>query len=89
MSSLSQLLSYTISMTVDTFEFLNYFFYSPAQASSYEAARFDLVQETQELSLGSAPHIGQDDLRSSGTLASSLAGTAYLQNGPGFFNFEY
>ena len=84
-------------MIVDTFDFLDHFFNSPTQASSYEAARFDLVQETQEPSLGSqgrgtvesAPHIGQDDLRSSGTSASSLAGTAYLQNGSGFLNFEY
>ena len=84
-------------MTVDTFDFLDHFFNLPTQASSYKATRFNLVEETWELSLGSqgwgtvelAPHIGQDDLRSSGTSVSSLPGMAYLQNGSGFLNFEY
>ena len=94
---MSQLLSYTISMTVNPFDFSNRLFYLPAQASSSEAARLELVQETREPSLGSqgrgavgsAPHIGQDDLSGPhGASASSLTGTTYLQNGTGFLSIK-
>lgn len=73
---------------MNTSDFINIVPYSPAQASSSEEPSLGLRSQGRG-TVGSAPHIGQDDLSGPhGASASSLTGTTYLQNGTGFLSIK-